>query len=274
MKMDINKLAEYLTNVSINIEGIYRFTHKPGKTWPKYTEPFAGFIFPLSGRLEFIFNGESYIFEPGKVIHGGARMDLLEGKIETEEWEYLLVLYDVKASDNEDTSISSSHFELEIGNSQRLYDLLERLWKVSFQSGGIPAFQTKVLFYNVIEEVFTCVRNQDKDSSKELFKSVSKYIHEHYNDELTILNLAKQNNVNRNRLFYVFKKYAGIGPGEYIVRYRLNRAREILMVENLLIQEISEVVGFNDSFYFSRAFKKQFGFSPTEYRKKLINNPV
>ncbi|HIT91243.1 MAG TPA: helix-turn-helix domain-containing protein [Candidatus Merdenecus merdavium] len=272
MKIEVNKLAEYFAHIPIEVEGIYRFTQKPGKSWPSYTEAFPGFVFPLKGRVEFSFNGTPYIFTPGKVIHGGARMELAEKGSDT-KWEYLLVLYQTSGVEPEEWSFSSSHFEMQVGYSPRLYDLLERLWKVSFQSGGLPAFQTKALFYNVLEEVFTCVRNQTNDSSKTLFDQVSKYIHEHYSEGLTISMLTKQNGVNRNRLSYVFNKYSGMGPGDYLLSYRLNRAKELLVVENVSIKEIALAVGFSDPLYFSRIFKKQFALSPSEYRKRFINNP-
>lgn len=273
MKIEINKLAEYFAYTPIQVEGIYRFTQKPGKSWPSYTEPFPGFVFPLNGKVEFTFNGTPSIFTPGKVVHGGARMKLAEKESGNASWEYMLVLYRICGIEPGELSFSSSHFELQVGYSPRLYALLDRLWKISFQSGGIPAFQTKTLFYNVLEEVFTCVGNQSKGSSKALFDQVSAYIHEHYNEALTIPMLAEQNGVNRNRLFYVFNKYSVMGPGDYLLSYRLNRAKEILLVENVPIQEIAQAVGFRDPFYFSRVFKKQFGLSPSEYRKIFINNP-
>ncbi|MBU5592685.1 AraC family transcriptional regulator [Clostridium sp. MSJ-4] len=275
MKIEINKLAKHFADVPFQMEGIYRFTQKPGKSWPSYTEPFPGFVFPLNGKVEFTFDGTPYVFTPGKVIHGGAKMKLAEKKNNNTSWEYLLVHYQICGPDSDKLSPSSSHFELQVGYSLRLYDLLERLWKISFQSGSIPAFQTKVLFYNVLEEVFACARNQDNGNSKTLFDQVSAYIHEHYSESLAISMLSEQNGVSRNRLAYVFSKYSGMGPGDYLLSYRLNRAKEMLLVENMTtIQEISQAVGFNDPFYFSRAFKKQFGLSPREYRNKFINNPV
>lgn len=274
MDVEINKLAKYFTELPLQIEGIYRFTQKPGKSWPSYTEPFPGFVFPLKGEVAFTFDGTPYLFTPGKVIHGGAKMRLTEKEsMSNKDWEYLLVLYRTGDPRLEALSISDSHFELAVGRSPRLYDLLERLWYISFQSGNIPEFQGKVLFYMILDEVFSCARNQDTGHSKRLFDQVSAYIHEHYNEPLTVSMLAEQREVTRNRISYVFNKYSGMGPGDYLLNYRLNRGKEMLLVKDMTIQEIALQIGFNDPFYFSRAFKKKFGLAPKEYRDKFINNP-
>lgn len=268
MKIDINSLAEYFLDMPIKVEGIYRFTHRPGKAWPKYTENFSGFIFPLSGKLKFGFDETVYNFTPGKVIHAGPRMRLEQVDGEISGWEYILVQYEVLDGENKNYNISNMHFELDIENTPKLHNLLEKLWEVSFHSGYRAEFKTKALFYDLIDEVFSCIRTGEEDNSRILFEQVSEYMHEHYGEAIDIPSLAEMNKVNRNRLYYVFKKYSGMGPGDYLLNYRLNRGREIVFVENLDIQEISESVGFNDPFYFSRAFKKKFGVSPTDYRKK------
>ena len=54
-------------------------------------------------------------------------------------------------------------------------------------------------------------------------------------DGLSVNSLARQNEVNENRLFYVFQKYAGMGPADYLRTYRLNRARELLVTTTVPI---------------------------------------
>ncbi len=266
MKVDINKLAEYFTKRAIRVEGIYRFTYKPGKNWPPYTEDFPGFVFPISGKLRFSIDGEEYTFTPGKVIHGGAKMDLVELGEDTESWEYILLHYEVLDEDLDDFKLT--HFDLDIENTPRLHKILEELWEYSFQDDSISKFKTKVLFYRLMEEVFSCIKIGDDTKAQDLYKKVAEYIHKHYKEQIDVPRLAEIFEVNRNRLYYVFKKYSGMGPGQYLLNYRLSRAREIIFVENLGIQEISESVGFNDPFYFSRVFKKKYGKAPRDYRKK------
>ena len=274
MKIDVNQLAKHLAHTPFQVEGVYRYTRNSGVPYADYTDSFPGFVFPLTGKIQFQFNGTPYIFSPGKVVHGGAKMKLDQKNYDNTNWEYILVLYRICNTELEETSLSHQHFELSTGQSPRLIELIMRLWHVYNQRGGIPMFQTEMLFRDILNEALLCVVNrQHSCESHTLFERVSTYIHEYYYQSLSISSLAEQNNVNRNRLSYVFRKYAGMGPAEYLLNYRINIAQEMLFTSDASVQQIAQTVGIDDPFYFSRVFKKQLGISPTEYREKFINNP-
>jgi AraC-like DNA-binding protein len=55
-------------------------------------------------------------------------------------------------------------------------------------------------------------------------------------------------------------------PTEFIRSVRIKRAAQLLENENILINEVSDLVGFNDPKYFSRCFSKEKGVSPSQYR--------
>jgi AraC-like DNA-binding protein len=86
-------------------------------------------------------------------------------------------------------------------------------------------------------------------------------------EPLSIRELAQQNEVDENRLYYVFRKYAGMGAGQYLTTHRLNRSREILEDGRVPISEVAKGVGYSDPLYFSRAFRKRFGSSPSSARR-------
>ncbi|KKO53175.1 AraC family transcriptional regulator [Paenibacillus sp. DMB20] len=275
MKIDVNQLAEHFAHTPFQVEGVYRYARNPGVPYADYTDSFPGFVFPLTGKVQFQFNGTPYIFSPGKVVHGGAKMKLDQKMFGITNWEYILVQYRICNSELEESSFSHQHFELSTGQSPRLIDLIMRLWHVYNQRGGISKFQTEMLFREVLNETLLCVINREDScgTTYTLFERVSNYIHEYYDQSLTIASLAEQNNVNRNRLSYVFRRHAGMGPAEYLLKYRINMAQEMLFTSDAPVQQIAQTVGIVDPFYFSRVFKKQFGISPTEYREKFINNP-
>jgi len=273
MKMDINRLAEHFARTSFRVEQVCRYVRDPGMSCDDCTEAFPGFVFPLRGKAEFDFSGTSYALSPGHVVHGGARMPLNRRVTGNSKWEYLLVLYRICAPEPSGFSLSKAHFQLTPGQSPRLMELLELLWRSSREPGGISAFQTETLFRTVLEELFVCVRNQSNDGEQALFEQVSRYIHEHYMDGLSVRALAEQNDINENRLFYVFKKYTGMGPGKYLMTYRLNRAKECLLASDAPIGEVAKSVGYADALYFSRIFKKQVGLSPAQFRGRFRNNP-
>ncbi|MGW9319872.1 helix-turn-helix domain-containing protein [Paenibacillus chitinolyticus] len=274
MKIDVNQLAEHLAHTPFQVQGVYRYARNPGVPHADYTDSFPGFVFPLTGKIQFQFNGTPYIFTPGKVVHGGAKMKLSQKVFGKTDWEYILVLYRICNSELKESSFLHQHFELLTGQSPRLLELIMRLWHVYNQRGGISMFQTEMLFRDVLNEALLCVDNrQNSCETHTLFERVSNYMQEYYDQSLTIASLAEQNNVNRNRLSYVFRTHAGMGPAEYLLKYRLNMAQRMLFTSDAPVQQIAQAVGIADPFYFSRVFKKQFGISPTKYREKFINNP-
>ncbi|MFB7817652.1 helix-turn-helix domain-containing protein [Paenibacillus chitinolyticus] len=271
--MDINKLAEHYARTSFRVEQVCRYGREPGMSCDDYTESFPGFVFPLRGKADFDFSGKVYTLTPGNVVHGGARMPLNRSVLGDTKWEYLLVLYRICAPEPSGFCLSDTHFQLNTGQSPRLLELLKLLWRSSREPGGISTFQTETLFRCILEELFVCARNQSSDGEQALFEQVSKYIHEHYMDGLSVRALAEQNDINENRLFYVFKKHTGMGPGKYLMAYRLNRAKESLLANDAPIGEIAKSLGYEDALYFSRIFKKQVGVSPAEFRGSFRNNP-
>lgn len=273
MKFDLYELVECFTTLSFNVQGVYRYKIPVGKQGKQKTAPFPGFVFPLGGKARFGFNGTSYITDARKIIHGGADMELDKKVIGKSNLHYISILYDVKQKSSSRLYLYDSHFELKVGQSLRLRSMLNRLWKISNLPGVLSTFQRETLFRCIMEEIFLCADNQTASSDLSIFSKISYYIQENYAEEISISELAELYEMNTNRLYYLFTKYAGMGPGDYLIAYRLNRAKELLLTTDVLIHEVANEVGYIDSLYFSRVFKKRFGVAPSEMRKKFRNNP-
>lgn len=273
MDIELNKLASHLLNTSFKVRGVFHYVVEPKMSGWQKSSPFPGFIFPISGQAQFHFNGTSYLAQAGTVIHGGANMSLKKQVLGNFKWEYISVLYQVYKPEPDDFALEDTHFKLTIRQNPRLTQLLLRLWDSSNQPGSLSAFKTETLFRCVLDQIFDCAQNQTSQSAHQLFEQVSSYIHHHFMDTITVHSLAEQNNVNENRLYYVFNKYSGMGPGDYLMTYRLNRAKEMLITGNTQVGEIARTVGYPDALYFSRIFSKKFGISPSSMREKFSNNP-
>lgn len=100
----------------------------------------------------------------------------------------------------------------------------------------------------------------------ELVRKVKKRIRENLADDLTVASIAAELYVTPNYLSRLFKKVTGEGCNEYIVGKRMEKAKSLLETTTLKAGEISVMVGYHDMNYFSLAFKKHAGVSPTKYR--------
>ena len=93
------------------------------------------------------------------------------------------------------------------------------------------------------------------------------YIHEHIAEALTVESLAAREYLSSGRYRDIFRRMLGMSPQEYILKLRVDIARDLLTDSQLSIAEIALSVGCPDSRYFSRLFMKRTGISPSAYRK-------
>lgn len=84
--------------------------------------------------------------------------------------------------------------------------------------------------------------------------------------EARVSDVAGYIGINRSYLTSIFKKLLGVSPQEYLVRYRLEKARQLLRETDQSIQAVSEQVGYASPLTFSKMFKRYFQESPRTYR--------
>lgn len=97
-----------------------------------------------------------------------------------------------------------------------------------------------------------------------------RYIQQHYEDpSLTIDVLSNQLHLNYAYLCSLFKRCMDMTINRYIKQYRLEKAKELLDTTQLSIAEIAVSVGFQNTNYFSKCFKKNYGISPSDYESTM-----
>ncbi|WP_425060153.1 HTH-type transcriptional activator RhaS [Sporomusa carbonis] len=100
-----------------------------------------------------------------------------------------------------------------------------------------------------------------------LLRPVLEYMDRHYHEKVSLGQLAAMANMSRHYFCRLFRKITGKPPVEYMNCLRINQAVTLLQESDLNISEIAGAVGFNDSNYFSRLFKKYKHVSPSEMQK-------
>lgn len=98
---------------------------------------------------------------------------------------------------------------------------------------------------------------------------VAEYITNHYEAPITVDGLAEYAAVSHSSLYRSFKRRFQMSPKRFLLEYRIERACILLATTKDSIQKISSSVGFEDPFYFSRAFKEIKGLSPRQYANQI-----
>lgn len=121
------------------------------------------------------------------------------------------------------------------------------------------------------EQHYSSISRSVWDYTPEQYVSYAKeFIHANY-DKITVGEIARNIGIHRTYLTSIFTAQTGTSPQEYLMRYRLQIGRDLLEQTNEPIWIISERIGYESPFTFSRAFKKVYGVSPSYYRRRRLD---
>lgn len=110
----------------------------------------------------------------------------------------------------------------------------------------------------------------EKDYSRKTAEDVEQYIRLHYTEDISLETIASIMGFHSVYLNRIFKKEKQITPIQFLINLRIEKAKEfILQHPDWDFTTIGESVGYHDPHYFSRAFKKVSGMSPSEYRSMV-----
>ncbi len=113
------------------------------------------------------------------------------------------------------------------------------------------------------------LEGREDPKQHEMVDRAKRYIVEHLAEELSVSEIAAKLYISPNHLSRLFKRVTGEGCYEYVVRKRIERAKQLLETTCYKPAQIAEMVGYNDTNYFSLALKKNTGMSPQNYRKQF-----
>lgn len=102
-----------------------------------------------------------------------------------------------------------------------------------------------------------------------ILKDMLSLIHNGYGEKVTLNKIADAGKISISNCNVIFKKYLKESPIKYLLNYRLMKSTELLVENALPITEVAFEVGFSNPSYFIDAFKKAYGLTPNEYRKKF-----
>lgn len=212
----------------------------------------------LSGKCVYYFDDEKIIVCPGESIFlpYGCSYSV---QMLSEESRYALLRFTADGEFDKPTKFMVDDVSLFITVFDKLrYSLLFDNKKKTLLS--MSHFYELVSFLSSIEEYIYF--NSKKLS---LIEPVLRYLEEHiYDQNLVIGDLNRLCNISDVYLRKIFLEYTGKSISKYITEKRLEKAKRILDEgDYTLLREVAERVGYSNPLYFSRMFKKRYGYSPS-----------
>lgn len=112
-------------------------------------------------------------------------------------------------------------------------------------------------------------RNANTNLPQHYVRRAISYIEDNYHEKITVESIAAYVGIDRTGLYRIFKKNLNISPAQFLISYRLERAKAMMEHDNLTISEIAVSTGFFDAAHFTVAFSKKYGISPGRYHTEL-----
>lgn len=123
-------------------------------------------------------------------------------------------------------------------------------------------------FLNQVQDYIEIVKNQigGVRQKNDLVGNVSQYLEDHFREDPSLIDLAEEFFVSPTYLSKRFKEKTGGNISQYIEKLKMEHAKTMLIVSEVPVTEIALEVGYMDSNYFSRVFKKATGMTPRDFR--------
>ena len=204
--------------------------------------------------------GDTFLIYPDTTIHYCADAG--------EPWEYVWVGFSGLDAEScvEKTDFSPEEPVLRGRDSEALRPLMEAVYS-SYGTSAWESLEMTARLYSLLSFLVRSSRRQggERSEAPDCAQLAAEYIINHYEEPITVEGLAAYASVSHSSLYRRFVKRFQISPKRFLLEYRIERACALLVNTGCSIQEISNSVGFEDPFYFSRAFKDVKGVSPRQY---------
>ena len=145
----------------------------------------------------------------------------------------------------------------------------EAIFKEDYANEYEESYAMQSLFYKIMALHMKDIESKDPVSVSIAHK-VALYIERSYYNPISISDLAANFHISRNYLYTLFKQEYGVSPQEYLISYRIEKAKKMFKssISRLSVKEVAIAVGFDNPLYFSRLFHSRTGISPSEFKKQ------
>lgn len=166
-----------------------------------------------------------------------------------------------------DISLGDSLIMLNLDENKKIQSLFQKIYKLWITKSNGYYFMCMSATYEILYEM---ILKSEQYSPKSKYKTIEKGIEYLHNNLYTDIDYKKPSELCEISYTYFKKLFIekfGIPPIKYVNNMRLERSCELLLTNKYRIGEIAEMCGFDNTYYFSRQFKKKYQISPTDYKK-------
>lgn len=220
--------------------------------------------FRKDGVVKTLTKNQAFLIRPGEITFYQADLDA--------PWTYAWIGFVGGQSCqflHEGKLAESSVFEIEEGNLARKY--LKQLLRTDANAPE-SIFRLRGLMYLFLSEIYKQLSDEEEDLAinvqQEIYiEKAIDFVERNYSRNIGVADVVSYVGLNRSYFSQLFRTCLKISPQEYLIQFRMKKAKELLATTSLAVGDIARSVGYVDPFNFSKAFKKHVGVSPSLFRE-------
>lgn len=255
--------------------------------WHWHTE--IEWTYVLKGEICYQVNESQYLLKAGEGLFCNTNMMHTGGPVNDEDCHYVSITFHPRLLSGYPDSFLQKHYMNAMAEASALASfplspqiawqeqVLEKLSAIEGLYFGDEA-NYDFRIYLLLMEIWLLVYEHRQESilaapeGKNMMrlKAILSYIQTHYQEKITLDEIAAEINICTGECCRFFKKHMNQSLFEYILDYRISKSLPLL-TQDKSITEIGEQCGFTSPAYFTKVFRERMGCSPREYRKKMDN---
>ena len=227
----------------------------------------------LKGHGTFMANQQTYSLEAGDGFLIPPDMQTFYIADEKDPWTYFWVAFQGTSGEEviRDMGFGKDTLVFHSSRPQLLLDVVKEMFQ-NRELTRTNLYMNQSLLYRflsiLLDEVE--VRLGSRTGRNRIVSEAIQYIEKSYGDpSIRVAEIAKTVNVERGYLYTLFMKNLGLSPQEYLLKFRLTKATDLLNHTELPIDKIATECGYQDPATFSKAFRKMFDIPPGRFRKRI-----
>lgn len=250
-----------ITDVSLVLEG----SIQPGIVpWKKNGRHLYCFIYVLSGYARYQFNDRTIDVKTGNILFltKGCIYTII---VDSNDYHYIYVDFDIAPQ----CAAALMPAVYEIRNHDMAEKLFTKMNSQWFHKKPAYLLQCKSILYDIFSRIILNWALYVPSTKNEKIRSTVAYMEINYmNNDLTVPILANHARMSEVHFRRLFREIYLITPIQYLTQLRINRAKDLLKGGDYPISRIAEMTGYSSVYYFSQAFKKEIGISPSRFTKE------
>ncbi|GAB6926522.1 AraC family transcriptional regulator [Paenibacillus sp. JCM 10914] len=273
-----NEASEYeaIQQMLLNV-GVQIYEAEKTQCWLDWKE----FDYTLSyNKLYFILDGEGWLKigdvewypTPGQLILMPARTKQSYSVISNRPYLKYWSHFSATVGDTDVFAWLDVPCCYTIADTDAMTKLFQELVDTHHTNSLAARLREKSIMLDILSRILDDSEPQihsDKKEDMGRLHIVQQYIKDHLHEEITLEQLAGTVHLHPNYFIKYFKRHFGITPQKYLSFKRMERAKLLLRTTQSSIKEIADATGFESANYFSKTFRKEVGYSPSEYRNNI-----